>query len=317
MVSQDLLALRGSRVNPGQTAEACTADHRPIGGLPHPGLDIDHGSASAGLSIVARPHSRYAGSMTVPQPPIGPLPASTFRPDQIDSSYPEGIERHFWMRVRNRMILNEVQAADANSPAPRRWLEIGCGQGVVLRALRAGGIACDGVEPSPELPPADVAPHIRTGLDCFQIPAAERDAYAGLLLLDVLEHIEDPVGFLKDVRQAYPHARTLVATVPARAELWSNYDTHYGHFRRYDRASLLADLGAGGFRMARARYAFRALYPVMRGFALMRRPRPIETRAPARPALHAVAAMVVATLDRLTPAAVPGTSLIVRAEASP
>jgi len=244
-------------------------------------------------------------------------PASAFRADQIAACYPDAIEQHFWVRVRNRMILGAVRAADAAEAAPRRWLDIGCGPGVVLRALRASGIACDGVEPSPDPPPADVAEHIRSGVDCFQIPPLERAAYGGLLLLDVLEHIEDPVSFLKSVRRAYPNAHTLVATVPARAELWSNFDVHYGHYRRYDRASLLAELRASGFGQVQSRYAFRALYPVMGSFALLRRPRPVETRAPASPTLHALAAMVVATLDRLTPAAVPGTSLIVRADASP
>ncbi len=96
--------------------------------------------------------------------------------------------------------------------------------------------------------------------DCLHLDAEFRRSVDALLLLDVLEHIEDDVGFLRAIGDGFPNSRALIVTVPARAELWSNYDTHYGHFRRYDRPTLATTLEAGGFTLRHQRYFFQELY---------------------------------------------------------
>jgi len=236
-----------------------------------------------------------------------------FALEQFDESYPPVIEQHFWTLARNRIVLREIRRAKAGGL--RRILEIGCGRGVVLKYLRDHGIDCDGVEPSRFARPGDLAPFVRSGMDCFQIPAAERAFYDGLLLLDVLEHIADPVGFLRAVRQAYPNARVLILTVPARAELWSNYDDRFGHFRRYTPAALATELRAAGFAAIRARYLFRALYPVMLGIIRLRGQRATATRPPGHAGLHRFIAGCFVAEDRLLPGGIPGTSVLATAMA--
>lgn len=55
-----------------------------------------------------------------------------------------------------------------------------------------------------------------------------------VLLMDVLEHIEDDEGFLRDtVVPLLGTGGTLIVSVPAHPRLFSAHDTRLGHHRRY------------------------------------------------------------------------------------
>jgi len=58
-------------------------------------------------------------------------------------------------------------------------------------------------------------------------------------LLDVLEHQEDDRRFLSGLVERMSPGATLLLTVPARQRLWSQWDVTLGHFRRYEKESLL------------------------------------------------------------------------------
>jgi len=161
--------------------------------------------------------------------------------------------------------------------------------------------------------PSELASSVRSGIDCFQIPARERADYDGLLLLDVLEHIAEPIGFLRQIRSAYPNARVLILTVPARTELWSNYDQYFGHFRRYSPQTLAAEVRGADFVNVNARYFFHALYPVMLGAKVWRGNRSTTTHAPDKPWLHRFIAYCFCVEEWLLPSYVPGASVIARA----
>jgi SAM-dependent methyltransferase len=241
---------------------------------------------------------------------------TAFVAERMIEPYPPGIEDHFWTLARNKVVLREIRAAEARMGKLDRLLEIGCGRGVVLKYLRDQGVDCDGVEPSPIALSGDLASNVRGGIDCFHIPADERAGYDGLLLLDVLEHIAEPIDFLRQVRLAYPNARVLILTVPARTELWSNYDEHFGHFRRYSLQTLAVELRGANLANVHARYFFHALYPVMLVIKFLRGNRSTTTHAPDKPGLHRFIAGCFAAEEWLLPGYVPGTSIIARASLS-
>jgi hypothetical protein len=61
-----------------------------------------------------------------------------------------------------------------------------------------------------------------------------------ILYIDVLEHIQDDHG---ELRNSAAHIRPgghVVVLAPAHQKLYSAFDHAIGHFRRYDRATLLA-----------------------------------------------------------------------------
>lgn len=54
---------------------------------------------------------------------------------------------------------------------------------------------------------------------------------------DVLEHIEEDISYLLNLRKAMAKNAFLVATVPAHPWLWSQYDVEARHFRRHTKKS--------------------------------------------------------------------------------
>jgi hypothetical protein len=235
------------------------------------------------------------------------LPRSAFSDTQYDEAYPDGIQNHFWHLARNRLVAATVRRA---AQPVGRVLEIGCGPAIVLRHLRASNIDCWGCDLGQPRVPTECADHVFMQQDCLHLDAEFRRSVDALLLLDVLEHIADDVGFLRAIGDGFPNSRALIVTVPARAELWSNYDTHYGHFRRYDRPTLATTLEAGGFTLRHQRYFFQELYLPMLLAKQMPNQRTTTIPPPSRPGMHRLLAGISTACSSILPSGVPGTSLI-------
>jgi hypothetical protein len=69
---------------------------------------------------------------------------------------------------------------------------------------------------------------------------ARYDSAEFVTLLDVLEHQHDDHEFLSALVRKMSPGSTLLVMVPALPSLWSQWDVALGHFRRYDKGSLLA-----------------------------------------------------------------------------
>ncbi len=82
-----------------------------------------------------------------------------------------------------------------------------------------------------------------------------------LLATDVIEHLDDDVAALAELRRvAAPGARLLV-TVPAYRWLWGPHDEAHHHKRRYTLTRLRSSLAAGGWRPLTATYFITLLLP--------------------------------------------------------
>jgi hypothetical protein len=236
-------------------------------------------------------------------------PVTEFSATDFDCVYPTGIERHFWTVARCRIL------ADAINRLPDRGgkiLEIGCGRGVVVGELRGAGLDCVGVELADDVPvPASLAEFVMTGVDATQLPSDFRGQIATVLLLDVIEHLPDPGAFVSSITGSYPAVRHLIVTVPARSELWSNYDEFCRHYRRYDLKALCETLVQAGFNVSRVGYFFHSLYPFML-MAKLGRGRATRLRAPGRwtALLHNIAADILYWESVFLPSALYGTSAI-------
>lgn len=113
---------------------------------------------------------------------------------------------------------------------------------------------------------------------------------------------------------AYPSLEHIIITVPARMELWTNYDDYYGHFLRYDKAKLRALATACALDVVELKYFFVSLYPVMRSMFRRSHARPLETKPPSIAlsiGLHALIGAAFAMEERVSfIGAIPGTSLL-------
>jgi len=236
---------------------------------------------------------------------------TAFTHEQFADAYPEGIENHFWYVARNGIVSDTIRWIESRQQRPiGKMLEIGCGRGIVVEYLRRGGRDCYGAELSSVSVPDAVKDHVWAGTDCLDVPEHFRCEVELILLLDVIEHIEDSVGFLTGIRQAYPNCRWVIISVPARMELWSNFDEAYGHFRRYDEEMLRRELAQARAELVRSRYRFVLLYLVM--YALLRtgRDRPLSNRTPGSPFLHRLLGEAIRRETWLCPRWIFGSSIV-------
>jgi len=184
-------------------------------------------------------------------------PDTTFSTEQYESSYPRGGEKHWWPLARNRIVRSAILDGLSDGST---ILEVGCGRGFVVASLREAGLDCSGVEAAEVEPIAGAAPFVRSRLLANELPQQERQRYDTILLLDVIEHLPDPAGFLRGLVAAFPALSRVIVTVPARPELWSNYDEYFGHFRRYTRPMLVDLANDLGWNVRRMSYFFHSLY---------------------------------------------------------
>ena len=164
---------------------------------------------------------------------------TVFSAIQYDLPYLPGVEHHFWNYARARIIERHLRRSDRKTVNHQALvLDVGCGVGLTVDYLRHVGLDCRGVGLGhPKLRPG-LDDFVKIGTDARDLPVDIREQTGTILLLDVLEHIQDPVAFIAELRANFPMLERVVITVPARMELWSNYDVYYGHFLRYDMRQL-------------------------------------------------------------------------------
>ena len=75
-------------------------------------------------------------------------------------------------------------------------------------------------------------------------------------LFDVIEHIENDVDFLTQLKNCLPSDSLIYITVPAYKFLWSDLDEYGGHFRRYTLSSLKKLATDANLKVVYASYFF-------------------------------------------------------------
>jgi len=166
------------------------------------------------------------------------------------------IRSHWYYKAKADAIVRALADID-----PRTAIDVGSGSGFFARALldRTGISAVDCVDTGYEASSEELTPggalRFRTTLD-----QAGHDADLAVLM-DVLEHVDDDVGLLKEtVERLSPDGRILL-TVPAFNFLWSSHDDFLGHVRRYTLASALDLVGQAGLTVERSNYLYGLVFP--------------------------------------------------------
>src|SRR5215218_372607 len=165
-------------------------------------------------------------------------------------------ETHWWYVGRRRIIQSLVEriSTTLNNPDPR-ILDVGCGTGANLKMLANYGRA-EGVDISPQA----VEFCRQRGLDSVKLGAIEllpydTDSFELVTALDVIEHLDDDVAGLREMRRVLRQEGRILGFVPAFMFLWGVQDDVSKHRRRYTLPGLLKAVEAAGFEVEWSSYA--------------------------------------------------------------
>ncbi|MGA9874581.1 MAG: class I SAM-dependent methyltransferase [Solirubrobacteraceae bacterium] len=186
-------------------------------------------------------------------------------------------DRHWWYQGRRRVL--ERVIAQLELPAHARILDAGCGSGRNMVDLARHGTVT-GVELSPAS--VALARERDTGevLEGSVMDMPFDEATFDLALsLDVIEHLEDDVGALRELRRVTKPGGALLVTVPAYQWLWSGHDEINHHHRRYNRRTLLAAAQSAGWRAERSAHFNSLLLPVAIALRALERFKPSTTKS--------------------------------------
>lgn len=168
--------------------------------------------------------------------------------------------RHPWEIARRRSL--EAILRD-NSVRFESVLDIGCGDGFLLRELRSAFGPRESVGLDVYLP-AEACVRSEDALGSVELlrdPGALGARRFDLVLaLDVIEHVADDRALLRSIstERLLPNGWVLV-TVPAFQQLFSDHDRALSHYRRYSLAELRSALQSSGLRIVSDGYLFASL----------------------------------------------------------
>ncbi|MCA9773949.1 MAG: class I SAM-dependent methyltransferase [Myxococcales bacterium] len=169
-------------------------------------------------------------------------------------AYRDLFERHWWWRARERVILDVLRGLPAKT-GRRRILDVGCGDGLFFSALERFGDV-EGVESDARLVTVQGPRRARIHVGPFDETFAPEAAYDWILMLDVLEHLDDPRAALAKALGLLAPGGRLVITVPAFMALWTAHDDWNQHRARFTRGTFRALAREAGMRVDGMRYFF-------------------------------------------------------------
>jgi len=228
---------------------------------------------------------------------------------------------HWWFRCKGSFVADAIRRHLPRKDPATRLVDIGGGAGGVTAIVGWPTDRLVVVDGSPLLAATALtrhgAPALAARVD--HVPIAN-GTFGVALLLDVIEHLEDPVATLREARRILAPDGLLVVNVPAHPRLWSGADEALGHIRRYTRPLLAQHLAAAGFELTWSSHVFSWLVvPVW----LRRRTATTEQAKLGLdengPLIERVA-LVLARLERMIAARMPlpiGTSIIATARPRP
>ena len=83
-----------------------------------------------------------------------------------------------------------------------------------------------------------------------------------VLMMDVLEHVDDDVGLLREYTGKVSAGTHFLVTVPAFSFLWSGHDVFLGHKRRYTQKEIEEVIENAGLIVERGSYFFGLVFPL-------------------------------------------------------
>jgi SAM-dependent methyltransferase len=153
---------------------------------------------------------------------------------------------HWWYVGRRRLFASVIRKLSL--PTDQPVLDVGTSAGTNLRLLRELGFAdvtgLDYSEEAIRFCAEKGLGNVRRG-DINQMPFPA-ESFALVLATDIIEHVDDDVGALREIARVLRPGQHALVTVPAFPSLWGFQDEVSLHKRRYRMEPLLERIRAAG-----------------------------------------------------------------------
>ncbi|MBF0319062.1 MAG: methyltransferase domain-containing protein [Nitrospirae bacterium] len=181
--------------------------------------------------------------------------------DQVPESfvkewYSMGSEGHVWFDWRFRVFVKQLESLEISLHNNYNILDIGCGQGIMRNQIESiSNWVVNGCDTNMEGLSMNTSDRGRTlYYDIHNRIPVFKDSYDGLLVYDVLEHIEDTCEFIESALFHVKKGGWIFVNVPSLNVLFSHYDIAVGHHRRYNKKTLAEELSGHSIVIKDMRY---------------------------------------------------------------
>lgn len=163
-----------------------------------------------------------------------------------------------WEKLVKPVINVSAELIATRSQSSGRLLDVGCGYGFFMERMRRAGWSVEGIEVSPT---GRRYAHQRWGFNVHAQPLEELDLphnhYDVVTLFYVIEHVDDPIQVLNNVKRVlkpgglivlrWPHTTPIVKLLGPWADRLDLYHTPY-HLYDFSPSSMTRLLKSTGFR---------------------------------------------------------------------
>jgi len=167
-------------------------------------------------------------------------------------------DTYWWFIARRRFVAQLLTERRTSRRA--KILDVGCGTGATLELLQRFGQAT-GVDS--DRTALDIC-SLQRGLPVQQAHVEDLPFPDGsfdvVTCLDVLEHTDDDIPALREIRRVCAPGATFIAMVPAYRFLWSEHDEALKHRRRYVAHELRNKMTNAGFDVVSSTYFITMLF---------------------------------------------------------
>ena len=179
-------------------------------------------------------------------------------------------EKYWWFLGRQRIIVSILER-QSKLKSDSKILDVGCGTGGTTLALRKFGLVYGTDSSLSALKYSN-----QRGLDkvlkssVYDLPFKD-ETFDLITILDSLEHIEDDLRVLKELKRILKKDGILFIAVPAFQFLWSEHDVALSHFRRYNSKSLKTVVKQAGLQDTWSSYIISFLFPLIAIYRIVSR----------------------------------------------
>jgi len=185
-----------------------------------------------------------AGSQTLKLPPHVRILSPVVDHDFVVEWYDACSEEHFWFAWRLLALLRQLRRLGVELNRRARALDVGCGIGILRQQLEATtmwSVDCTDLNVQSLL-------QCRPGhgqclyYDITQMRSELHKVFDYVIAFDVIEHLTETKLFLESCLFHLKDRGLLLLNVPALQFVFSEYDVAAGHYRRYTKGTLKAEL---------------------------------------------------------------------------